>query len=211
MDTTKPDFGTLNTLSAFDHNTVGTKVTDPRKFYKFLTVAVATHDTSKDKATGQHFLILPKEAFSTVTAGVGRRSKEPRDYVPRLHRDTVELYLKRDFAAAVESLSVVVYTRQAYLADPDINPDKVAERFPGNEEKLADAIKETKRIEGSSFTHIVVAVLASAGPRAPLSPIRLVNNLAGGNNEVNEWSKEDIVMKAQLTKAYYDEWCTVAD
>jgi hypothetical protein len=56
-----------------------------------------------------------------------------------------------------------------------------------------------------------VAVLAFAGPKAPLTPYRLVHNLAGGNNEVEAWTKEDILTKAKESLAYWNEWVVVAD
>ena len=58
---------------------------------------------------------------------------------------------------------------------------------------------------------MLVAVLAFAGPKAPLSPYRLVHNLAGGNNEAAQWTADEIRAKALESKVYYDEWCTVAD
>jgi len=57
----------------------------------------------------------------------------------------------------------------------------------------------------------VVAVLASAGPRAPLGVGRFVANLAGGNNEASVWSGDEIRAKAREIVAYDDAWCVVAD
>ena len=96
-----------------------------------------------------------------VSAGVGPQSTNPTDYVCRLHRGHVGAYLKREHAAPITGCAVVVYTREAYLANPEIT---AMEAY-----RIGDA------------THVLVAVLAFAGPEAPLTPHRLVANLAGGN------------------------------
>lgn len=113
----------------------------------------------------------------------------------RVHRGQPSLFLRREFAAPVEGLACVVYTRAAYLADPDTRNEP----------------EETARIEASDCTHVIIAVLAFAGPRAPLTPYRLVHNLAGGNNEVGAWTKEDILTRAKESLDYWNEWCVVAD
>lgn len=74
-------------------------------------------------------------------------------------------YLKRKFAARVEHGSAVVYTIDAYLNDPDVTDE------------------ERDELARCEYTHILVAVLASAGPKPPLGPYRFVHNLAGGNRE----------------------------
>jgi len=58
---------------------------------------------------------------------------------------------------------------------------------------------------------VLVAVLAFAGPKAPLTPHRLVKNLAGGNKEALLWSADEIRAKCAEAAGYWDEWCVVAD
>jgi hypothetical protein len=180
-------------VTAFSTKTIGSKVVDSLKFEGFLEKAILQHDVTKDKVTGQHFLPLPNEAFETVSAGVGVRTDNLEDYILREYRGQVDVYLKRELVAPVESLAAIVYTVEAYLADPDVRPE------------------EAVLIKDAGATHMLVAVLASAGPRAPLSPKRLVHNLAGGNKEALAWTADEIRTKAAETKTYHDQWCVVAD
>jgi hypothetical protein len=182
-----------NIVTAFGNDTIGTKVIKENQFMQFLQECVEKHDTSKDRQVGQHFIPMPSDAFKTVSAGVGIRTQNPEDYILRLYRGNVETYLKRDKATTVESLAVIIYTAEAYLADPDVKKE------------------EAERIQSSGATHVLVAILASAGPRSPLSPHRLVHNLAGGNKEAQQWTADEIREKANEVKAYHDLWCVVAD
>lgn len=181
--------------SSFSEATIGTRVTDPAAFYEHLTRAVAAHDASRDRTPGQHYIVLPEAAVATVSAGVGRSTTNPDDYVLRCYRGVVSAFLKRERAAKVENLAVVVYTRSAYLSDPEVSND----------------LAEVRRIEASDCTHVIVAVLASAGPRPPRSPYRLLKCLAGGNKDAETWTLEEVKQQAQASVNYFDEWCTVAD
>lgn len=180
-------------LSAFSEKTIGTKVVDQDKFMEILQKCLEDHDPAQDRQEGQHFIPMPEEAHSTVSAGVGQRTDNLNDYVLRFYRGQVDAYLRREKAAEVESLAAIVYTIASYLADSDIGPE------------------EAERIRKSGATHVLVAVLATAGPKAPLSPKRLIHNLAGGNREVAQWTAEEIREKAAESKAYHDKWCVVAD
>lgn len=189
------NFTTANIVTAFGPSTIGTKVSRKEEFLATLAAAIETYDSSGDKVPGQHFVKMPAEACSYVSAGVGRRTKNADDYVVRVHRGSAAAFLRRERAAEVESLVVVVYTAAAYLADPDVQKDA----------------GEMERITASRATHVIVAVLASAGPRAPLTPHRLVKNLAGGNKEALLWSADEIRTKAAEAAAYDDQWVVVAD
>lgn len=180
-------------VSAFATETVGTKVIDEPRFMEVLEKTIENHDLSKNKVKGQMFCPMPEEVFPTVSAGVGRRTDNPDDYVVRVHRRRASLYLRRKVAAPVESLAVVVYTAEAYLADPEV-PEK-----------------EADRIRQSEATHIIVAVLAGAGPKTPHTPWRFVSNLAGGNREAIEWTADEIRQKAKEIRDYYQKWCVIAD
>jgi hypothetical protein len=63
----------------------------------------------------------------------------------------------------------------------------------------------------SAITHVLVAVLAFAGPQSQLSPHRFAANLAGGNHEAQAWTADEIRAKAKDIMAYDNEWVTVAD
>lgn len=184
-----------NILTAFSESTIGSKVIDQSGFLTTLVDEIAKHDSSKDRIVGQHYVQLPSGFNSMVSAGVGRRTNNPEDYVLRLYRGKVSTYLKRDKAVPVESVAAIVYTLEAYLSDPDVQKDE----------------KESQRVKDNGATHILVAVLASAGPKAPLGISRFVSNLAGGNKEALTWTADEIRSKAVEIVKYWDEWEVVAD
>jgi hypothetical protein len=187
---------TADIVSAFEvTGVIGTKVHDQERCLETLFAAIAAHDSASDRVPGQHFIVLPPEANRWVSAGVGRRTQDPRDYVLRLHRGRVTAFLRRQIASEVEKVAVVVYTAAAYLSDPEVAADQ----------------NESARVRAIGATHVVVAVLAFAGPKAPLTPYRLVINLAGGNKEALAWTVDEIRGKARESKAYWDEWEVVAD
>ncbi len=186
---------TSNICSAFTPNAIGTRVVDGDAFLNALETAVASYDASADRVPGQHFVPMPEDTYCTVSTGVGQRSPDPQDYTIRVHRGQVNAYLKREKAAPVEALAAIVYTRNAYLNDPDVQKNAA----------------EQERVNSSDVSHVLVAVLASAGPRSPLTPDRFVKNLAGGNREALAWNGDEIRAKASEIAAYYDAWCVVAD
>ena len=188
-------FINANILQAFDDTAVGTRVVQPYLFMRHLSAAVAVFDFDAQTTPGQGFVSLPKEAFSSVSAGVGKQRDDPSAYVLRSWRGSVGAYLKREHAAPVESLAAIIYTTDAYLADPDVARDS----------------DEVSRVEATGASHIIVAVLAFAGPKAPLSPGRLVSNLAGGNKNALAWNADTIREKAKESAAYAAEWSVVAD
>lgn len=183
-----------NIVTAFYTRAIGTRVTDALEFMKTLADAIKVHDFSKDTVPGQGFLVIP-DAVPFVSAGVGPRSEDPDDYVCRMHRGRVDAYLKRDKAAKVEGCAAVVYTKAAYLLDPDIKGEP----------------EEAARIEALDPDYVLVAILAFAGPKAALPPHRLVANLAGGNREAQVWDADKIREVARDSVAYDDAWATVAD
>lgn len=183
-----------NIVTALDNQTVGTKVKNIVEFSAILAAVIKKTDFQNQSFPGQAYISCP-ELVPHLYSGVGRRSLNPKDYVARLYRGRVELFLKRECAANTDGAAVIVYTREAYLNDPDVQNDSV----------------ETKRIQDSDFTHILVAVLAFAGPKAPLLPYRLIHNLAGGNNEALNWSADQIRIKAKESLDYDSELCVVAD
>ena len=184
-----------NVCMAFEPSAIGTRVVDRCRFDLVVELMITDHDASKDRIPGQHFIVLQPRFWSLVSCGVGPRTKNPADYLVREHRGVVSLFLKRERAAQAESLAVIVYTREAYLADPDVEKDTA----------------EAHRIRTSADTHVLVAVLASAGPKAPLGYERFVKNLAGGNKEALVWSADEIRAKASELPVYWDQWCVVAD
>jgi hypothetical protein len=179
-------------VTAFSTSAIGTKVTDQEGFFRAILPAIEAHDFSADRVPGQAFIEIPA-AIPFVSSGVGKRNLNPHDYVTREHRGRVNAYLRRELAAPVEGLAIVVYTKEAYFKDPDVT------------------LEEAGRIDCAEATHVLVAVLAFAGPKAPLTPLRFVANLAGGNREAQVWGADEIRAKALEIVAYDDAWATVAD
>lgn len=179
-------------FTGYDYKAIGSKVLDLTAFATLLKEAISKHDPASDRQPGQHYIKMPPEACAVVSAGVGLASKNPDDYVLRFHREKVSAYLKREFAAPCESVACVVYTLDAYLKDPDVK-DEVA------------------RIRHTNPTHVIVALLASAGQPSPLTPFRLVHNLAGGNLEALTYTADEIRAKAKESLMYHNAWSTVAD
>ena len=175
---------------------IGSKVGNKPAFRSALTEAIASHDTSKDRAEGQHFIVLSPEAIkaSEITCGVGKKTSDTNDYVMREWRGSVSTFLKRHKALPVAFCAVIVYTKDAYLADPQMPED------------------ERKQVLASDASHYLIALLANAeGVPNARSPYRLVDSLAGGNNEFADISIEDVKAMAVETKAYADTWSVVAD
>jgi len=178
-------------VTAFNSFVIGSKVVDPAGFSKAAAEAIEAHDFSQDRIPGQGFLVCPG-ALPFVSAGDGCRTNDPTDYIPALHRDRVGLYLKRELAGDTKFCALVVYTTEAYLKDPEVDPQEAA------------------RINESEATHVLVAVIASSGPESPLSPWRLTSNLAGGNREAMAWTADEIRQKARDVHDYWLAYEVVA-
>lgn len=197
----KPVFYTWPELTAFDAETIGSKVTNRACFMAALSAAVDAFDFNAETnehvtTTGQGFIPLPT-ALDYVSAGVGHPSPLAENYVLREWRGEVKAFLNREYASPVDSLSVIVYTVAAYLADPDADD-------PDEDDLL------TRPSPG--YTHVIVAVLANAGPKPPAySPGRLVANLAGGNKDALAWDASTIREHAKAANDYAAEWAVVAD
>lgn len=183
--------------SAYDYSAIGSRITNIIEFSRELEAAIAEHDFTKDRVPGQGFIALPG-AVPYVSAGVGRPLQDPLCYVLRLYRGKVSAFLRREHAAPVESCHVVVYTKEAYLNDPDVTTEEAA--------RVAANI-----LHGREVTHVLVAVLAAAGPTSQLGAHRFTANLAGGNHEAQLWTADEIRAKARAIMAYDQDWVTVAD
>lgn len=182
---------TASICSARSPEAIGSRVLDDHGFMMAAQAAVEAFDFAQARVPGQGFILCPA-AVPYVSAGIGRRSKDPADYVLREHRGVVSAYLMRAFAAPATGCALIVYTREAYVRDPDVTSEEAS--------RVAHA------------THVLVAVLAFAGPKdPPLTPYRLVWNLAGGNREAMVWTADEIRAKAKACIDYDNEWVAVAD
>lgn len=172
---------------------IGSKVEDHAGFLDVLYKAVKEYDFASARVPGQGFVDLGEAANSFVSAGVGKRVDDPRAYVVNTHRGRCSAYLKRTYSERVTGCACVVYTVDAYKGDPEVSA------------------KEVASLEKHGATHVLVAVLAFAGPQSPLSPFRFTSNLAGGNKEAQVWDADEIRAKAKEIYDYDTEWCAVAD
>lgn len=188
--------GVSKICSAMKPMTVGSKVINEKGFWKEVYNKIRETDFNSQEIPGQVVVDCPA-AIRHVSSGVGKKpanewmlANPGGNYVLREHRGDVHRYLKRCFAAPVESCQLVLYTFAAYKLDPEVDPNEFAGNHP---------------------THVLVAVIAAAGPKAPLPPGRLVSNLAGGNRAALTWDADTIRKKCMETNEYWSTWCTVAD
>jgi hypothetical protein len=190
----KPNrFEVSNVCKAFDAQAVGSKVFAREAFFQLLRRQV---EEKKEELQGQNFLHLPIEATYAVSVGVAPRTQNADDYCVRMWRGVAQAFLKRAKSLPPpERVAVVLYSREAYLADPDTQKDEA----------------EFARVQASSCPWVVVAVLAFLGPKAPVSPFRFVANLAGGNNEYTNLGISEVKLLAKQVLDYDQNWCVVAD
>lgn len=176
MSQIKISYSISNICTAFDFHTIGSKVIDKESFIEGLLIHLNSYDTSRDKVPGQHFVVLPKEFYHTVSAGDGLKSKDERDYVIRSHREGPKMFLCREKAGEVNFLGVVVYTKEAYFNDPDVD-------------------EAEKELFDSDVTHIIVAVIASSARRTGIDDLEAyVDRIIGKAKEVKEyWDKYSVV------------------
>jgi hypothetical protein len=176
---------------AFNHDAVGTKVNDPGLFDRLLAQELQIYQFP---ANGQGFVTLP-EAVPLVSCGVARRRDIPLSgYVVRAWRGEVDLFASRRYAAKADSVHVVVYKGDVYRADPQVSAEEA--------ERVRDA------------AYVIVAVLATVGPKPPLSSHRFVRNLAGGNQKYSiesGYSLEAAIEEARQIVEYEKDWITVSD
>jgi hypothetical protein len=169
---------------------VGTKIHNLGQLMDYIEGQTAGHGGAGDREPGQHFLQLPKECIPLVSCGVGKRTLDPQDYVPALDRGYVNTYLKRSKALPVTGVAAIVFTREAWYADPEC----AGMEMPPD------------------VTHVLVDVLAfSDGPPPPLTPHRFVENMAGGNKAQMNATKEELHAEAEQVASYDRTWCVVAD
>lgn len=185
-----------NICSAFDNQTIGTKV-KPEKREQVIELLESIIPAHEFPESGQLVISCP-ELIPLVLSGDAPKTNNVEDYVLRLYRGEVNKFLNRERVGNVEikKCSAVVYTRGAYLADPDVGLDGA----------------EQDRIKKLDCTHVLVASLAGGGSRSAVSPYRFVMNLAGGNNDYSNLSGEQIRCLAhEIKQDIQNEWCTVSD
>ena len=187
-----PTFSISPTCQAFTGG-MGTQVQSKEAFVSALTKALAKHDTTDDRAKGQHFIHMDPSIIEDagVSCGVGPASEDPSAYHLVNWRGRVNAYLKREHAAKPESVAVAVYSKDAWAVDPDV----IEADLPA--------------CEGD---YCIVAIFANAaGTPNAYGSHRLVANLAGGNNEAKNWTADEIRRLAEASVEYESNWSVVCD
>jgi hypothetical protein len=188
-------------LTAFDAQTVGTKITDATEFMRALTEAIAAYnfeaeDASRGVSTGQAVLIL-SDAANCVSCGIGCHTHNPADYVIRKYQGKVRLFLKREKAELPLGVAALVFTRDRYLSDL---------RLPADEEEFS-------RISAVSADFVLVNVLGMSGPSQPLSYEDFVKDLSKKQkgNLLEASTVDALVRSAEYLAEYHEMFCVVAD
>ena len=175
---------------AFVPTCVGTKVLNSDNFLDTLMGAVAGFTFPE---SGQGFIPLPALACEFLSSGdMPREGLKAEDYVVREWRGEMGMFAKRQHVPPT-FCAAVVYTVDAYCADPQVHPDEIG----------------ALRMENA--THVLVAVLGSRGPKPTLSSHRFVRNLAGGNLAFADKTQAELVEMAKDVVEYEQNWVTVAD
>jgi hypothetical protein len=181
-------------LAQLQGTAVGSIATRPRNLLTLIEDTVEAHPESMPE-NGQGFFMLAEPARTMITAGVALRSKNPEDYVARVHREEIGLYLRRDSVPRADlipdGVAAIVYTAEAFTADTQTS----------DEEKAA--------FEAEGFTHCLVTILAFKGPKPPVGPDRFVINLSGGNVRYGTMTADEIRAEAAEVAKYAETWCVV--
>lgn len=195
-------------ITAFDAATIGTKVIDKSGYRAALAKAVTDFEFPEN---GQAFITFPESAHAFVSAGVAKLDPLCDEALfVKTWRGQRHICAPRSVAAPVEALHAVVYTLNAYKNDPDAE---------GDTDEARTMRKQIDAFDRDGVTHVLVAVLAFAGPKAPFSPHALLHNIAGGNNEFLPKTNaaadavllHKIIGHAKDTLDYARDWVLVAD
>ena len=147
----------------FFHFVLGALVGTLVRNQEALFAAVeSTFENAVSIGDGIFKVALNCDDYSFLSGGIAVSSNDPDHYIVYSYRGQVQLFMKREHALPVKGCEVIVYTREAFLSDPEVGDDAI--------EKIGDA------------THVVVAVLGNSGEPSGVSPDRLVSNMAGGSN-----------------------------
>lgn len=155
---------------AFDLACVGTRVNNTKVFMAYFADAIGTYHMPEH---GRGFVSFPSEWMEDinqrgiVSCGTGYNAgRSDEDYVIRTWRGQKGIFLKREFAPKLETLHVVVSTKEAYLRDPDVM----------KRTEYHAALKAERGVK-----YVIIAVLGTIGPVPPFGYQALVHNIAGGN------------------------------
>jgi hypothetical protein len=171
--------------SAFEDATVGSKVIDSPAFFSYLEEALPN--------INRKYVPMLEESFKTTLGGVGKipTLMSPEKSQVATHRKEKGLYLAREYACEVSGLGVIVYTYDEYANDAQGVPHDLA------------------KMEGC--THVIVAVLAAAGPEPPVSPKRFLANIAGGNKDFMGLTYAEYAEMAEEVLDYAECYMPVAE
>jgi hypothetical protein len=156
--------------SAFEkHHVVGAKVLDHSGLFAAIKTAIAEYDRF-DEVDGELFLELPLETRTFVRARVGKATRFPQDYVVRRKDGLMQAYLLPEHAAPVDVLVVIVFTAEAYLANP----------------KLRDGV-----VVADDVTHVITEVLPNSGLDVH-TPMEMLSGIGGDLDEFSWLHARDL-------------------
>lgn len=200
--------GVSHIVTAFDANSVGSKVLDNDEFMIQLEALVGVYEWPSNG----HGVISMTSHPSMVSSGVARAdSVEDHEMFVRTWRGRRRMFAPRKYAVPVESLTAIVYTLDAYRADPDGQGDT-------DEAKIIK--REIEVFERMGTKYVLVAVIAAGGDKpTTAATLTLLANIAGGNDEYKPTGDDTsdlallhrIIADAQAALAYSDKWEIVAD
>lgn len=155
------------------------------------------------RALGQFIADLAGSHLSDIlpylSCGDGKHTKNPDDYVARQHwSGKVMLCLKRSRAEVATQVRLIIDTKDAYLADPDVTKD------------TPEAAAERQRIIALNPDYVVVWIVAAAAS-TEMPGGTFLRNLAGANNEALKMTADEIRAQAVKSQAHDEVWGVVAD
>lgn len=184
--------GISGVCKAFDDACVGTRVVSTQRDFVKCAIADALASFNMP-ANGQSFIPLMGGICEAVYSGDDTRDGlTAKSIVVKEWRGELMMFARRR-ALPATFVAAIVYTREAYFADPEVD--------------------EAERVRLGDATHVLVALLGIRGPKPGLSSMRFVRNLAGGNVSFapGQRSYEDFVTMVKEIVAYETSWITVAD
>jgi hypothetical protein len=149
-----------------------------------------------------------------VSCGVARRVNSEgiplreHAYYVREYRGEMGMFALRSYAAHPEHLFAIVYTLHAYAVDAQVSHEELV--------RVKTELGASLLIpaEPDAKLYVLVALLATVGPKPTISSHRFVRNLAGGNFRYSQeegYTLEKAIEEAKAIEAYEREWITVAD
>lgn len=147
----------------FENEVVGTKCLGTLgDFLGVLAPLIEAHVPDPGATPGQLVIPLPTELLTSLLPGDRARTLDKADYHPQDWRKSMEMFMLREQGAHAEDGIAIVFTREAWCADPDFDP--------------GDPFLE------EDTTHVLVDIRAVGNHRDDVSYRRWLLNFTGGSS-----------------------------